>query len=462
MKTSNLPDDAQFTGDERLWLSGFLAGFDTGAGAGTALATREDVLSRALSKLRELDTTTEAPEILHADTATATVTTDTPGPVPATKPKRSPWTRKNPYGATLVANRPLRGADSRKDVRHVVFDLGDSDIDYEAGDGLGIKPVNDPDLVTAIIERIGAEPDETVTTRAGESTLIDLLTHEYEISLPTRELINHMADRSGDAELVHILSTEEREALEGWLWGKDVLDLLDLEPTLRMSATELIELLRPLTHRVYSISSSPLTHRGMVHLTVAAVRHRSAQRDRRGQCSTFLADRMRAGGTAGIFLSKNKSFRLPTDDSTPVIMIGPGTGVAPFRSFLYERKARGAAGRNWLFFGDHHRATDFMYEDEIVQFQRDGILTRVDLAFSRDQEHKIYVQDRMREHGDQLFDWLSDGAHLYVCGDASQMAKDVDAALHDVVAEHGGLDPDAAEDYVNTLKREKRYLRDVY
>ncbi|PXW32403.1 UNVERIFIED_CONTAM: sulfite reductase (NADPH) flavoprotein alpha-component [Williamsia faeni] len=460
MKTSNLPDDIQFTGDERLWLSGFLAGYDTGSTSGTAVATREDILARALTALRELDTTTDAPEILHAHTATSS--TEAPGTASARKPKRSPWTRKNPYGATLVANRPLRGADSRKDVRHVVFDLGDSDIDYEAGDGLGIKPVNDPDLVAAIIERIGADPDEMITTRAGESTLIDLLTHEYEISLPTRELINHMADHSGDAELVHILSTEEREALEGWLWGKDVLDLLDLEPTLRISAAELIDLLRPLTHRVYSISSSPLTHRGMVHLTVAAVRHRSAQRDRRGQCSTFLADRISAGGTAGVFLSKNKSFRLPTDDSTPVIMIGPGTGVAPFRSFLYERKARGATGRNWLFYGDHHRATDFMYEDEIVQFQRDGILTRVDLAFSRDQDHKIYVQDRMREHGDELLRWLSGGAHLYVCGDASQMAKDVDAALHDVVAEHGGLDADAAEDYVNTLKREKRYLRDVY
>ncbi|PYE15409.1 sulfite reductase (NADPH) flavoprotein alpha-component [Williamsia limnetica] len=447
MKTSNLPGDAQYTGDQRLWLSGFLAGFDSAA----AGANRDDVLATALEALRELDTVA-APEVAPAD--------ESPGV--SDKPKRSPWTRKNPYPAKLVANRPLRGAQSGKDVRHVVFDLGDSAIDYEAGDGLGIRPVNDPDLVAALIARIGADPEESITTRTGESTLLDLLTYDYEISLPTRELIDHVADRTGDAELVHVLSTEEREALEGWLWGKDVLDLLDLDPNLEMTASQLLELLRPLAHRVYSISSSPLTHQGMVHLTVAAVRHRSAQRDRRGQCSTYLADRVGAGNTAGVFLSKNRSFRLPADDAAPVIMVGPGTGIAPFRSFLYERKARKATGTNWLFFGDQYRATDFMYEDELVQFQRDGVLHRLDLAFSRDQEQKIYVQDRMREHGEELFRWIEGGAYFYVCGDAAQMARDVDSALHDVIAEHGGLGEEAAEDYVNTLKREKRYLRDVY
>lgn len=454
MRTTNLPDDLDHTGDQRLWLSGFLAGFDAGSTTdGAVAADRDAVLAAARAALAELDSGVSAPEIPGAEEIAA----DRPA-----KPKRSPWTRKNPYAATLVANRPLRGSDSTKDVRHVVFDLGDSDIDYEAGDGLGIRPVNDPHLVSALITRIGADPHQVITTRAGEFTLVDALTHEYEISLPTRDLIDFMVERSRDAELDHVLSTEEREALEGWLWGKDVLDLLDLEPALEISATELLELLRPLTHRVYSISSSPLTHKGMVHLTVSAVRYRSAQRDRRGQCSTYLADRLKAGDTAGVFLSKNRSFRLPDDDSVPVIMVGPGTGVAPFRSFLYERKARGARGRNWLFFGDQYRATDFMYEDEIVQFRRDGVLDRLDLAFSRDQEQKVYVQDRMRENGADLFTWLEDGAHFYVCGDASQMAKDVDSALHDVVAEHGGFDAETAEDYVNTLKREKRYLRDVY
>lgn len=452
MKTSNLPGDAEYTGDQRLWLSGFLAGFESGAATGTTDTARADVLATALATLGELDTTYSAPEVQAVDEA----------PAKPDKPKRSPWTRKNPYGAKLVANRPLRGSESTKDVRHVVFDLGDSDIDYEAGDGLGIRPVNDPVLVAALIDRIGAGPEQLVTTRTGESSLREVLTHEYEISLPTRELIDHVADQTGDAELVHVLSTEEREALEGWLWGKDVLDLLDLNPSPQIPVPELLQLLRPLTHRVYSISSSPLTHKGMVHLTVAAVRHRSAERDRRGQCSTYLADRVCAGNTAGVFLSKNRSFRLPADDSAPVIMVGPGTGVAPFRSFLYERKARGARGRNWLFFGDQYRATDFMYEDEIVQFQRDGVLDRLDLAFSRDQEQKIYVQDRMRENGAELFRWLDEGAYFYVCGDAAQMARDVDIALHDVVAEFGGLGADAAEDYVNTLKREKRYLRDVY
>ena len=198
-----------------------------------------------------------------------------------------------------------------------------------------------------------------------------------------------------------------------------------------------------------------------MHLTVSTVRYRSAERDRGGVCSTYLADRVGEQQQAGVFLSANKSFRLPSDD-TPIIMIGPGTGVAPFRAFLHERRARGATGENWLFFGDQHRASDFLYEDELVDFERDGLLTRLDLAFSRDQPQKIDVQHRMRAAGKELYGWLEAGALIYVCGDAARMAKSVDEALHEIVAEHGGRSPDAAEDYVNDLKRSKRYLRDVY
>lgn len=386
---------------------------------------------------------------------------------PAAKPtksasKRSPWNRKNPYRATVLANRVLSGPQSSKEVRHYAFSLGDSGLTYEAGDGLGVKPVNHPELVDALIGRLSVDPDTTVTVKGSEQRLDELLTHSYEIGVPSMDLIETIAERSGDDELQHVLQTGDRESLDAWTWGRDVLDVLALDPALTIEPAELLELLRPLQHRVYSISSSPLAHEGTVHLTVASVRYRSAERDRGGVCSTFLADRVGEGDGAGVFLSANKSFRLPSDDDAPVIMVGPGTGIAPFRAFLHERRARNASGRNWLFFGDQHRASDFIYEDELNALSRDGVLSRLDLAFSRDQTEKVYVQNRMRENGKELYAWLEEGGHFYVCGDATRMAKDVDAALHDVIAEHGGRSADQAEDYVSELKRAKRYLRDVY
>ncbi|AYJ50437.1 sulfite reductase subunit alpha [Rhodococcus sp. P1Y] len=385
----------------------------------------------------------------------------------ATKPakaasKRSPWNRKNPYRATVLANRVLSGPESSKEVRHFAFALGDSGLAYEAGDGLGVKPVNNPELVDALIGRLRVVPDTTVTVKGSEQRLDELLTHSYEIGVPSMDLIEAVAERTGDEELAHVLATGDREALDAWTWGKDVLDVLALDETLAFDPAELLELLRPLQHRVYSISSSPLAHEGTVHLTVASVRYRSAERDRGGVCSTFLADRVAEGESAGVFLSANKSFRLPTDDDAPVIMVGPGTGIAPFRAFLHERRARNASGRNWLFFGDQHRAHDYIYEDELNSLSRDGILTRLDLAFSRDHTEKVYVQHRMRESGRELYAWLEEGGHFYVCGDATRMAKDVESALHDVIVEHGGRTADQAEDYLAELKRSKRYLRDVY
>lgn len=386
-------------------------------------------------------------------------------PAPAavrTAAKRSPWNRKNPYRARVLANHVLSASTSAKEVRHYSFALGDSGITYEPGDGVGIKPVNDPAQVAALIDRLGVPPDATVTLKGEDRRFEELLTTAYEIGTPSMDLVETVGARAGDAELEHVLATGEREAIDAWIWGKDVLDLVELGSAHAYDPAELISLLRPLQHRTYSISSSPLAHEGTVHLTVASVRYRSAERNRGGVCSTYLADRVDVGSDAGVFVSANKSFRLPTDDGAPVIMIGPGTGVAPFRSFLYERRARGASGRNWLFFGDRHRASDFLYEDELTEFARGGVLTRLDLAFSRDQQEKTYVQNRMRESGKDLYSWLEEGAHLYVCGDATRMAKDVDEALHDIVAEHGGLSPDNAEDYVGALKHAKRYLRDVY
>lgn len=381
---------------------------------------------------------------------------------PRTASKRSPWNRKNPYRATVLANRVLSGSESSKEVRHYAFSLGDSGLTYEAGDGLGVTPVNNPELVDALVGRLRLDPDTTVTVKGSEQRLDELLTHSYEIGVPSMDLIEAIAERSGDDELQHVLATGDRKALDAWTWGKDVLDVLALDEKLTLDPVELLELLRPLQHRVYSISSSPLAHEGTVHLTVASVRYRSAERDRGGVCSTFLADRVAEGESTGVFVSANKSFRLPADDDTPAIMVGPGTGIAPFRAFLHERRARNASGRNWLFFGDQHRAHDFIYEDELQALSRDGVLTRLDLAFSRDQTEKVYVQNRIRENGKELYSWLEEGGHFYVCGDATRMAKDVDAALHDVIAEHGGRTADQAEDYVAELKRTKRYLRDVY
>ncbi|GAC70698.1 sulfite reductase subunit alpha [Gordonia soli] len=374
---------------------------------------------------------------------------------------KSKWTRKSPYRATIATNRLLSGENSAKEVRHLEISLGDSGIEYLPGDGIGITPVNDPDLVERIITRLGADPESVIADRKGERTLRSALTHEYEIRTPSKYLVDYIAERSEDPELKHLTANGDREAIDAWLWGRDVLDLLDLDPTLTITAEELIAELRPLQHRVYSISSSPAAHDGSVHITMAAVRYRSGDRMRGGVCSTYLADRRSEGEEVDVFISANNSFRPPADDAS-AIMIGPGTGIAPFRSFLHERSSRGATGRNWLFFGDQHRESDFIYADEVEQFRSDGVLTRLDVAFSRDQSHKVYVQDRMREQGAELWAWLEGGASVYVCGDATRMARDVDLALHEIVAEHGGLDENGAQDYVNGLRREKRYLRDVY
>ncbi len=373
--------------------------------------------------------------------------------------EKSQWNRKSPYPSTVAVNRLLSGTRSAKEIRHFEFDLGDSGLAYEAGDALGVMPVNNPSLVSAILERLGADADAAVSGLA--RPLGQELTTSFEISTPSRELIAEIERRAGHEELSHILRHGDKEALENWLWGKDSLDLLQLLPENAMSAADFVGLLKPLQHRAYSISSSPLAAEGRVHLTIASVRYTTNGREHGGVCSTYLADRAE-GDTAGIFVSQNKAFRVPSDDAAPVIMVGPGTGIAPFRAFLQERQARGAAGRNWLFFGDQRRADDFIYEEELAAMSSAGLLTRLDLAFSRDQQEKIYVQTRMRENGKALYAWLEEGGHFYVCGDATRMARDVDQALHDIIAVHGGHSADAATSYVNELKRQKRYVRDVY
>ncbi|GAB21929.1 NADPH--sulfite reductase flavoprotein alpha-component [Gordonia polyisoprenivorans NBRC 16320 = JCM 10675] len=428
-------------------------------------------ISGAITALATVDTDTSdstAPDSSAYDSsAPATqpsvpAAAETVAPVPATRPRTpAKWGRKNPYPATIVANTVLSGPGSDKEVRHLVISLGDSGITYEPGDGISIAPVNDAALVERVISRLGATGDEPITDRKSTRTLRDALTRQYEIATPSKYLVDYIASRSQDPELLHLVSTGDKEALDAWLWGKDVLDLLEVDPSLTITPEELLAELRPLAHRVYSISSSPRAHQGTVHITMATVRYRSGERERGGVCSTFLADRRHDGDTVDVFITPNKSFRLPADDAA-TIMIGPGTGIAPFRAFLHERQARGCSGRNWLFFGDRHHATDYLYADEIDQFRADGVLTRVDLAFSRDQDRKVYVQDRMREQGAELFAWLESGAHLYVCGDATRMARDVETTLTEIIAEHGSRSADQAGDYLDQLKKDKRYLRDVY
>lgn len=370
------------------------------------------------------------------------------------------WSRKNPYAAQVSVNRLLSGPASSKEIRHYEFDLGESGLDYEAGDALGVVPLNDPKLVGALLERFGVSADGEV---AGlDRPVGDALLNMFEISTPSRELVAEIGKRAGHDELSHILANGDREQLAAFLWSKDILDLLSLGEKPVFELAEFVTFLKPLQHRAYSISSSPLAAHNSVHLTVASVRYRAEGRERGGVCSTYLADRVEAGQSAGIFVSPNKAFRVPQDNDAPVIMVGPGTGIAPFRAFLQERQARGAKGRNWLFFGDQHRQSDFIYEDELGKMSRDGVLTRLDLAFSRDQAEKIYVQTRMRQNGKALYQWLEEGGHFYVCGDATRMAKDVDDALHQIVIDEAGISAEAASDYVNRLKREKRYLRDVY
>lgn len=368
--------------------------------------------------------------------------------------------KQNPYAAALVTNKRLSGEQSAKDIRHFEFDLSDSGLKYEAGDALGVIPVNDAGLVSLLLSELKADYETPVP--GFDRNLGDLLTYQFEISEPSRKLIEWVGQHTTNQELLHVLQHDDKDTLANWLWGKDTLDLLQLELKRNLSVPELVAMLRPLQHRAYSISSSSKAHPNQVHLTIASVRYHSGGRERKGVCSTYLAERVRRGEKPAIFISPNKAFRVPANNNAPLIMVGPGTGIAPFRAFLQERQATGAEGKNWLFFGDQHQEHDYIYADELAGWQQSGLLTHLDLAFSRDQEEKIYVQNRMLEKGAELYAWLQEGAYFYVCGDASRMAKDVDAVLYEVVRQFGGLSSERAAAYIDQLKKDKRYLRDVY
>jgi sulfite reductase (NADPH) flavoprotein alpha-component len=372
--------------------------------------------------------------------------------------------RNNPYPARFVRATSLTGAGSAKDTRHVVVDVKGSGITYKAGDALGVYPENCPEAVQVIIDLLGAKGAEDVPgLDSPHASLREALTRDYSIARVTPELLELMARTTNDPDDARRLNEMAADPDCDALDGCEVIDVLLQYLSARPAPADFVSTLSPLQPRLYSISSSPRLHADEIHLTVGVVRYTNPfGRVCKGVASTHLADRVHPGHRVRVFVHPTHHFTLPSDDSVPVIMIGPGTGVAPFRAFLQERAAARASGLNWLFFGDQHASTDFLYRDELEEYARKGVLTHLDTAFSRDQEKKVYVQHRMLENGRRIWEWLTTGACVYVCGDAKRMAADVDEALHRIVAEHGGMSGGQAKDFVANLSRNRRYQRDVY
>jgi sulfite reductase (NADPH) flavoprotein alpha-component len=371
------------------------------------------------------------------------------------------FSKNHPFPASLLENRNLNGPGD-KQTHHIALSLEGSGLAYETGDALGVYPLNSPQVVDEIIANLPFRPAAVPGRDGEEIPLREALIGHYDIGVLNKALVQKWQARSGSPYLRALVEADDATSWEAFCHGRELIDLVIDHPADFTDAEEFVATLRKLQPRLYSIASSPLAHPGEVHLCVGVVRYHTHGRSRGGVCSTFLADRTAGGVQPQVYVHANPAFRLPADGSTPVIMVGPGTGIAPFRAFLEERKAGGAGGRNWLFFGNPHRATDFLYEEEIRGFLEDGTLARLDLAWSRDQKEKLYVQHLMRQQGAELWSWLRDGAAFYVCGDASRMAKDVDQALHEVVRDHGGMSDAEAQAFVNQLKKDKRYQRDVY
>ena len=329
---------------------------------------------------------------------------------------------------------------------------------------MGIFPKNNPKLLEDILEALHFSGEETVTTKEGETfTLRDGLLQYFQITQPSKQFLELIAERSVTRpELKELLDPERKRDLDSYLWGLEVIDFLLDNPSPPLTVEEFVRTLRKLQPRLYSIASSLKAHPEEVHLMVASVRYESHGRKREGVATVYLADRVAVGSEVPMFVHVAKGFRLPEDPSTAIIMIGPGTGLAPFRAYLEERRAIGAPGKNWLFFGEQRHNCDFFYKEQLEELQKQGLLTRFDTAFSRDQANKIYVQHRMLENSKDIFDWLESGAHFFVCGDEARMAKDVDVALRQIIEKHGGKTPEQAAEYVEALRKEKRYKRDVY
>lgn len=371
--------------------------------------------------------------------------------------------KKNPFPSEVIDNVLLNGEGSAKETIHVELSLEGSGLSYEPGDALAVQPTNCPNMVKDILAAAKLQGTEEIEVKgAGKKLLADALREDFDITALSKAVLKKLATVTSSAKLDSLLAEDANEQLRGYIEGREIVDaLLDFAPD-GIPADALAGLFRKLPVRLYSIASSPLAHPDEVHLTVAAVRYETHGRSRKGVCSTYLSDVAKTGSTVPVFVQPNKNFRLPADGSTPIIMVGPGTGVAPFRSFVEHRAALGSTGKNWLFFGDQRYTYDFLYQLEWQDFLKNGQLTKLDLAFSRDQPEKVYVQDKMLEKGAELYAWLEEGAHFYVCGDASRMAADVHEALISIVQNFGAKSREDAEAYVEELKKSKRYQRDVY
>ena len=370
------------------------------------------------------------------------------------------WSRKNPYEAIISYNTLLSGPNSNKEIIHYEIDLGDSGLKYEVGDSLSIIPSNKQLLVDQIIERLHTSKD--FIPSGHEIDIENLLKFKFEILTPTKRLIEYVEKIAEDSELSLILEKKDSKALDDFKWGMDVLDFMNLNPKVDFIVEKFLDLLKPLQHRTYSISSSINKYDNKVHLTISSVRWKNKKRDYNGVCSTYLADDCNENEKIKIFFTPNKSFRLPEDKDKDIIMIGPGTGIAPFRAFLQEREVTKSSGKNWLFFGDQTRDNDFIYEDELKDMLNKNILTKLDLAFSRDQKEKLYVQHKIYENKKEFFSWIENGSIIYICGDATKMAKDVEDIILKIISEEKNCSFNDSIDYLNKLKKEKRYLRDVY
>ena len=371
----------------------------------------------------------------------------------------SPYSKESPLTASLAVKQKITGRNSDKDVRHIEIDLGESGLSYQPGDALGVWYHNDPDLVEEIIGLIWRTGDETVTLNDQTMTLREALTERLELTQNTTVIVEKYAALSRDEHLIELLA--DKHQLQQYAQTTPLPDMIRQSPA-DLDADQLVALLRPLTPRLYSIASSQEEVGSEVHITVGVVRYEVDGRARTGGASGYLADRLEEDGELRVFIEHNDNFRLPANPQTPVIMIGPGTGIAPFRAFIQQRAAEGAEGLNWLFFGNPHFTEDFLYQVEWQRFVKDGVLSRIDLAWSRDQKHKVYVQDKLREQGAEVWRWIEQGAHIYVCGDANRMAKDVEQALLELLAEHGGMDAEQADEFLSELRVERRYQRDVY
>ncbi|END9078651.1 NADPH-dependent assimilatory sulfite reductase flavoprotein subunit [Yersinia enterocolitica] len=371
----------------------------------------------------------------------------------------SPYCKAAPLTAQLSVQQKVTGRNSEKDVRHIEIDLGDSGLRYQPGDALGIWFDNDPALVEELLALLWLKGDEQVSIDGQNISLSQALRSQLELTQNTTLIVDKYAALSRDEKLIALLA--DKPALQHYAKNTPIVDMVRQAPS-DLNADQLVALLRPLTPRLYSIASSQAETESEVHITVGVVRYDIDGRPRTGGASGYLADRLEVDGDIRIFIEHNDNFRLPVNPETPVIMIGPGTGIAPFRAFMQQREADGATGKNWLLFGNPHFTEDFLYQVEWQRYVKDGLLTRIDLAWSRDQAHKIYVQDKLREQGAELWNWIQQGAHIYVCGDANRMAKDVEQVLLDVVALHGAMDAEQADEYLSELRLARRYQRDVY